>query len=54
MWAAFLRKSRLKNEDLEFRGVMERITAFLEPIVRSINEKAETNISWIANKGIWE
>ena len=54
MWAAFLRKSRLKNEDLEFRGVMERITAFLEPIVRSINEKSETNISWIANKGIWE
>jgi len=54
MWAAFLRKSRFKNEDLEFRGVMEKITAFLEPIVRSINEKSETNISWIANKGIWE
>ena len=54
MWAAFLRKSRLKNEDLEFRGVMERITAFLEPIVRSIKGKSEINKYWSPENGIWE
>jgi hypothetical protein len=54
MWASFLRKSRLHNVNQEFSEVMQKITTFLEPIVRSINEKSEITKSWIARKGIWE
>ncbi len=54
MWASFLRKSRLHNVNQEFSEVMQKITTFLEPIVRSINEKSEITKSWIAKKGIWE
>jgi predicted nucleotidyltransferase component of viral defense system len=54
MWASFLRKSRLYNVNQEFSEVMQKITTFLEPTVRSINEKSEITKSWIARKGIWE
>jgi predicted nucleotidyltransferase component of viral defense system len=54
MWTAFLRKSRLHDVNQEFSEVMHRITVFLEPVVRLINEKSEITKSWIARKGIWE
>ncbi|MGC9125490.1 MAG: nucleotidyl transferase AbiEii/AbiGii toxin family protein [Caldisericaceae bacterium] len=54
MWASFLRKLRLPDVNQEFSEVMLKITAFLEPIVSSINEKSEMNKSWNAKKGTWE
>ncbi len=53
-WASFLRKSRLHNVNQKFSEVMQEITTFLEPIVRSINEKSEITKSWIAKEGIWK
>jgi hypothetical protein len=54
MWTAFLRKSRLHDVNQEFSEVMYRITVFLEPVVRLINEKSEMNKYWSPEKGIWE
>lgn len=54
MWTAFLRKSRLHDVNQEFSEVMQKITIFLEPVVRLINEKSEITKSWIAENGIWE
>lgn len=38
-WIVFLRKSRLYDVNREFNEIMERITAFLRPIVCSIKDK---------------
>ena len=53
MWIAFLRKSRLHDVNRDFNEVMQRITAFLKPIIHSIIGKSEIKKSWIAKSGVW-
>jgi len=53
-WVAFLRKSRLHDVRREFNGIMERITAFLKPIVLSIKNKPSMDKSWDAGEGLWK
>jgi len=50
----FLRKSRLHDVRREFNGIMERITAFLKPIVLSIKNKPSMDKSWDAGEGLWK
>lgn len=53
-WSAFLRKSRIQDANQTFSVVMDRITAFLRPMVLSIKENTRTNKTWTAKSGIWK
>jgi len=53
-WVAFLRKSRLYDMNQEFNEVMERITAFLRPVVFSIKDKTKDNQTWDTVTGQWK
>lgn len=52
-WIAFLRKSRL-DLNQEFNEIMGRITAFLKPIVISIEDKTRMDKSWDTIAGCWK
>lgn len=51
-WIAFLRKSRL-DLNREFNEIMDRITAFLKPIVISIRDKTRMGKLWDVKTGCW-
>lgn len=53
-WIAFLCKSRLYDVNREFNEIMERITAFLRPIVCLIKDKTRKDKTWNAIAGHWK
>ncbi len=53
-WVAFLRKSRLSNVNQEFSQIMERITAFLKPIIDSIKNRTRMDKLWNHTAGCWK
>jgi len=53
-WSAFLRKSRLHDVNQEFSEIMERINAFLKPIVISIKDGTGMKKSWEPISGCWK
>ncbi|MFQ5901656.1 MAG: nucleotidyl transferase AbiEii/AbiGii toxin family protein [Thermodesulfobacteriota bacterium] len=53
-WIAFLRKFRLSEVNQGFNQIMERITAFLRPIVASIKNRTKIDRLWDPVTGHWE
>ena len=43
-WNAFL--NRLQLSSIEFKTVMVKISAFLDPVIKSSNEKIDLNLVW--------
>lgn len=53
-WAAFLRKTKLKDTPEAFHVVMERITDFLKPVVLSIKNGTDIVRMWDKSNGKWK
>ncbi|NOZ64448.1 MAG: nucleotidyl transferase AbiEii/AbiGii toxin family protein [Caldiserica bacterium] len=53
-WTAFLRKLRLSDVNQEFSQIMERVTAFLKPIVISIKDRTRMDKLWDPTTGWWD